>query len=170
MSGQRFGPAGIGRRGGHKNAPLEHRFFRTRPSVLICSLTFRVLFSPHVVVATLAAIPPLLRDFTPTVIPPTAAAPLFPIRTVGASIRLGSWVTEQKELGAADVADWDLSRGPSAGSNFVRASTQHLLFQPLHVVGEETFPSCADLNASFECSSYPHLGFTSGGSMAIDSS
>lgn len=70
----------------------------------------------------------------------------------------------------ADVAHCDLSTGPSAGSNFVQASPQHLLFQLLHVVGEETFPFYEDLNASFECSSYLDTALTSDGSTAVDRS
>lgn len=96
--------------------------------------------------------------------------PVIPIRTVRVSIRLGSWVTEQNQLGVADVSHCDLSRGPRAGSNFVQASPQHLLFQLLHVVGEETFSFCGDLNASFKCSSYLDTALTSDGSMAVDRS
>lgn len=38
------------------------------------------------------------------------------------------------------------------------------------MVGEETFSFYGDLNACFEGSSYLDLGFTNGGSMAIDKS
>lgn len=84
------------------------------------------------------------------------------------SIRLGSWVTEQNQLGVADVAHWDVSRGPREGSNFAQASPQHLLLQLLHAIGEETFSFYGDLKGSFECSSYLDLALTYAGPTPVD--
>lgn len=160
MSGQGFGPAGTGDTQLPTEAPIvrnKRRSFESQPDIWGCSF-------PRSRGNTLTIPPLCVTSHQPLSHP---RCPVIPIRTVGVSIRLGSWVAEQNRLGAADVAGCVGSRGPGAGSNFVQASPQHLLFQLLHVCGEETFFILwGDLNASFESSSYLDAALASNGSKA----